>query len=65
MTLYYYEEATMKEIGLILGVAESRVSEMHASALLHLRVRLSARRTLTSHDMWKRCEFSASVRDAI
>jgi RNA polymerase sigma factor FliA len=42
MTLYYYEEATMKEIGLILGVAESRVSEMHASAVLHLRVRLSA-----------------------
>jgi hypothetical protein len=46
MTLYYYEEATMKEIGLILGVAESRVSEMHASAVLHLRVRLSAPATI-------------------
>jgi RNA polymerase sigma factor for flagellar operon FliA len=37
MTLYYYEESTMKEIGLILGVLESRVSQIHASAVLHLR----------------------------
>jgi RNA polymerase sigma factor FliA len=42
MTLYYYEEATMKEIGLIIGVVESRVSQIHASAVLHLRARLSA-----------------------
>jgi RNA polymerase sigma factor FliA len=41
MTLYYYEETTMKEIGIILGVVESRVSQMHASAVLHLRARLS------------------------
>jgi hypothetical protein len=40
MNLYYYEETTMKEIGLILGIAESRVSQMHASAVLHLRDRL-------------------------
>jgi RNA polymerase sigma factor for flagellar operon FliA len=40
MTLYYYEETTMKEIGLILGVVESRVSQIHASAVLHLRARL-------------------------
>jgi RNA polymerase sigma factor FliA len=42
MTLYYYEETNMKEIGLILGVHESRVSQIHASAVLHLRARLSA-----------------------
>jgi RNA polymerase sigma factor FliA len=42
MTLYYYEETTMKEIGLILGVVESRISQIHASAVLHLRARLSA-----------------------
>jgi RNA polymerase sigma factor FliA len=42
MTLYYYEEVTMKEIGRIIGVVESRVSQMHASAVLHLRARLSA-----------------------
>jgi RNA polymerase sigma factor for flagellar operon FliA len=41
MTLYYYEEATMKEIGLIIGVVESRVSQIHASAVLHLRARLA------------------------
>jgi RNA polymerase sigma factor FliA len=42
MTLYYSEETTMKEIGLILDVVESRVSQIHASAVLHLRARLSA-----------------------
>jgi RNA polymerase sigma factor FliA len=42
MTLYYYEETTMKEIGLILGVDHSRVSQIHASAVLHLRAQLSA-----------------------
>ena len=41
MTLYYYEEMTMKEIGLTLGVVESRVSQIHASAVLHLRTTLS------------------------
>lgn len=37
VTLYYFEEMTMKEIGLILGVVESRVSQIHASAVLRLR----------------------------
>jgi RNA polymerase sigma factor FliA len=41
LTLYYYEETTMKEIGLILGVLPSRVSQIHASAVLHLRARLA------------------------
>lgn len=40
MTLYYYEEMTMREIGLALGVVESRVSQIHASAVVHLRVAL-------------------------
>ena len=40
LTLYYYEEMTMREIGLALGVVESRVSQIHASAVLHLRVSL-------------------------
>jgi RNA polymerase sigma factor for flagellar operon FliA len=46
MTLYYYEETTMKEIGLILGVVESQVSQIHASAVLHLRARLAMPATL-------------------
>ncbi|MGO9316785.1 MAG: FliA/WhiG family RNA polymerase sigma factor [Terracidiphilus sp.] len=37
MSLYYYEEMTMHEIGLALGVVESRVSQVHASAVVHLR----------------------------
>ena len=47
MTLYYFEELTMREIGLALGVVESRVSQIHASAVIHLRVAmhdLAARR---------------------
>ena len=40
-TLYYYEELAMKEIGIILGVVESRVSQIHASAVLHLRALLA------------------------
>jgi len=45
MSLYYYEEMTMREIGLALGVVESRVSQVHASAVVHLR---SALKDLTA-----------------
>lgn len=41
VTLYYFEEMTMKEIGLVLGVVESRVSQIHSSAVVHLRARLA------------------------
>lgn len=41
LTLYYYEEMTMKEIGLTLGVVESRISQIHASAVLRLRTMLA------------------------
>jgi RNA polymerase sigma factor for flagellar operon FliA len=37
LNLYYFEELTMKEIGQILGVVESRISQVHASAVLHMR----------------------------
>ena len=45
LTLYYYEELTMKEIGLTLGVVESRVSQIHSSAVLRLRTALAGLRT--------------------
>jgi RNA polymerase sigma factor FliA len=45
-SLYYYGETTMRKIGLILGVVESRVSQIHASAVLHLRARLAMPTTL-------------------
>jgi RNA polymerase sigma factor FliA len=44
LTLYYYEELTMKEIGLTLGVVESRVSQIHSSAVLRLRASLASLR---------------------
>ncbi len=37
MTLYYYEELTMREIGLALDVVESRVSQLHSAALTRMR----------------------------
>lgn len=43
LTLYYYEELTMKEIGSILGVTESRVCQIHTKAVLHLKTKLDAR----------------------
>jgi RNA polymerase sigma factor for flagellar operon FliA len=42
MTLYYFEELTMKEIGVTLGVVESRVSQIHSSAVLRMRAALGA-----------------------
>jgi RNA polymerase sigma factor for flagellar operon FliA len=36
ISLYYYEEMTMKEIGQVLSLTESRVSQIHAKALLNL-----------------------------
>ena len=44
LTLYYYEELTMKEIGLTLGVVESRVSQIHSSAVVRLRASLAGLR---------------------
>lgn len=38
--LYYYEGLTLKEIGEILGVTESRVSQLHTKAILRLRGRI-------------------------
>jgi len=38
--LYYLEDLTMKEVGTILGIGESRVSQIHSKVLNHLRLRL-------------------------
>ena len=40
LALYHYEELTMKEVGAVLGIGESRVSQIHTTALLRLRARL-------------------------
>jgi RNA polymerase sigma factor for flagellar operon FliA len=41
VTLYYLEELTMKEVGAVLGVGESRVSQIHSVAMVRLRARLA------------------------
>jgi len=40
VSLYYFDELTMKEIGEVLGVNESRVSQLHTKAVLRLRGKL-------------------------
>lgn len=41
MSLYYSEELNLKEIGAVLGVSESRISQIHGQALARVRTRLS------------------------
>jgi RNA polymerase sigma factor FliA len=43
VTLYHLDELTMKEVGVVLGIGESRVSQVHATALMHLRTQLYTR----------------------
>ena len=40
VALYYYENLTLREIGEVLGVTESRISQLHTKAVLRLRSRL-------------------------
>jgi RNA polymerase sigma factor FliA len=40
LSLYYFEELTMREIGAVLGVTESQISQIRTTAILHLRATL-------------------------
>lgn len=40
ITLYYFEELTLKEISTIMGVSESRISQIHSKAVFKLQTRL-------------------------
>ena len=42
VTLYYYEELTLREIGEVLSVTESRVSQLHTKAVLRLKAHLAS-----------------------
>lgn len=44
--LYYYEGLTLKEIGMVLGLSESRISQLHTKAILRLRGSLSKKKNL-------------------
>lgn len=40
LSLYYYEDLNLKEIGQVLDVTESRVSQLHTQAILKLKAKL-------------------------
>ena len=47
LSLYYYEDLNLKEIGRVLRVTESRVSQLHAQAVTRLRAKLQASLSLS------------------
>jgi RNA polymerase sigma factor for flagellar operon FliA len=47
ISLYYYEELTLKEIGAVLDLTESRISQIHSKILSKFRIRLQAMRDQT------------------
>ncbi len=49
LSLYYFEELTMKEVGNVMGYTESRISQIHTKAVLKLRTRLA--RKLSPEDL--------------
>jgi RNA polymerase sigma factor for flagellar operon FliA len=51
---YYFEEMTMREIGMVLGVVESRVSQIHHDTLRRLRGSLSGLRKPVSRTLSRR-----------
>lgn len=50
LNLYYLRELTMKQVGAILGIGESRVSQIHGAALTHLRSRMEGRGRLDERE---------------
>jgi RNA polymerase sigma factor for flagellar operon FliA len=42
LSMYYYDDLTLKEIGAVLSLSESRICQLHARAVMNLRVLLSA-----------------------
>ncbi len=49
LSLYYYEELTMKEVGVALGYTESRISQIHTKAIIKLRSKLAKK--LSAEDL--------------
>ena len=46
ISLYYSDELTMKETGKVLGITESRVSQLHSQAIIHLRSKLRKKKLI-------------------
>lgn len=51
LSLYYYEDLNFREIAEIMSVTESRVSQLHAAAVLRLRARVSANLEINDLDI--------------
>lgn len=49
VSLYYYEELTLKEISAIMKVSESRISQLHTKAILRLKGKLARHQSLLSN----------------
>src|SRR5262249_40958300 len=49
LSLYYHDGLTMKEVGSVLGLTESRVSQLHTTAMLRLRVTLDVPAQAAAH----------------
>jgi len=49
ISLYYMDELTMKETGKVLGITESRVSQLHSKAITHLRTKLRRKKLLEEY----------------
>ncbi|MCB9134634.1 MAG: FliA/WhiG family RNA polymerase sigma factor [Anaerolineales bacterium] len=54
LSLYYYEELTLKEIGEVLGVTESRVSQLHTRTVMNLKALLTQEHTAAPDPVSKR-----------
>lgn len=50
LSLYYYEELTLKEIGAVLEISESRVCQLHAKAILDLKAMMKEQRETTQQE---------------
>jgi len=48
ITLYYFEDLTLKEISAIMKVSESRISQLHTKAILRLRGKLARHKSILS-----------------
>ena len=46
ITLYYYEELTLKEISVIMNVSESRISQLHTKAIMRLKGKLGRQQSI-------------------
>ncbi len=62
LTLYYFEELPMKDVGRALGVGESRVSQIHTAAMVQLKVRM---RELLEPRLSERPRRGAEKHDAV